>query len=133
MLSSCKPELDSMGFGLVAVGSGTPLMAKNFQQEFNFEGDIYVDQKREVYTALGCNRGALYCLNLKALKAIKEIRSEGFSQGKTQGDALQLGGTFIINLKEGVLFEHVEQFAGDHVDINDLLSACRQIKSGKLD
>jgi len=132
VLTSVKPELDSLGFGVVAVGSGTPLMAKNFKEEFNFEGDIYVDQKREIYSALGCNRGAAYVLNLKALKAIKATMGEGFSQGKTQGDSLQLGGTFIISLKEGILFEHQEKFVGDHVDINELMNAARQIASGKM-
>jgi len=132
VLTSLHPELDQLGFGLVAVGNGTPLMAKSFKGDFNFTGDIYVDQKKEVYKALGCNRGALYCLNMKALKAIKSTSSEGFSQGKTQGDSLQLGGTFIISLKEGILFEHVEQFAGDHVDTNELMTVVRQIASGSL-
>jgi len=132
MLTSVKAELDELGFGLVAVGSGTPFMAKVFKQDFAFQGDIYVDQKREVYQALGCNRGAMYCLNKKALKAIKNTYSEGFSQGKTQGDSLQLGGTFIISLTNGILFEHQEQFAGDNVDLVELMNAARQIASGKL-
>jgi len=131
VLSSVKPELDSLGFGLVAIGSGTPLMAKNFQQEFNFQGDIYVDQKRAVYESLGCNRGASYVLNMKALKAIKSIMGEGYSQGKTQGDALQLGGTFVISKTQGILYEHQEQFAGDHVSIEELMNACRDVASGK--
>jgi hypothetical protein len=67
--SSVKSELDSLGFGLVAIGSGTPLMAKNFQQEYNFQGDIYVDQKRAIYESLGCNRGASYVLNMKGKRS----------------------------------------------------------------
>jgi len=132
VLTSLKPELDTLGFGLVAIGSGTPLMAKNFQQEFNFPGDIYVDQKRAIYEGLGCNRGASYVLNMKALKALKSTLSEGYSQGKTQGDALQLGGAFIISKADGILFEHQEQFAGDHVNVEELMNACRQIASGKF-
>jgi len=132
VLASVKPELDSLGFGLVAVGSGTPLMAKNFKQEFQFPGDIYVDQKRAIYQALGCNRGASYVLNKKALKATVQIFSEGYSQGKTQGDSLQLGGTFIIRVKDGILFEHQEQYAGHHVDVNELMNVVRQIAAGTM-
>lgn len=63
-------------------------MAKNFQEEFKFAGDLYVDRKREVYKELGCNRGLKYILSGKSLKAIKSVRNEGYSQGSTQGDAL---------------------------------------------
>jgi len=129
-LASVKSDLDALGIGLVAIGNGTPLMAKSFQQEFNFPGDIYVDQKKQVYQSLGCNRGLKYAINGKALKAIKNALGEGFSQGKTQGDSLQLGGTFIISSKDGVLFQHLEQFAGDHVELPELLAAAKQIISG---
>jgi len=132
-LASIKPELDSLGISLVAVGSGTPLMAKTFQSEFSFTGDIYVDQKREVYKALGCNRGLKYVLNAKVLKAAKATMNEGFTQGKTEGDALQLGGVFVIGMKNGILFQHLEQYAGHHVDLTELLNACKQIAAGNFD
>jgi len=132
MLASLKPDLDTLGVGLVAVGSGNPLMAKSFQQEFEFSGDIYVDQKREIYKALGCNRGLKYAINGKALRAMQSAMSEGFSQGKTAGDSLQLGGTFVISKQNGILFQHLEQFAGDHVDTVELMAACKQIASGSL-
>jgi len=132
MLISVKPELDTLGIGLVAIGSGTPLMAKSFQSDFAFSGDIYVDQKREIYKALGCNRGLKYALNTKALRAIQSAMSEGYSQGKTAGDSLQLGGTFIISLQHGILFQHLERFTGDHVDLGELTASCKQISSGSL-
>lgn len=129
MLSSIKPQLSELNIGLIAIGCGTSLMAKNFQEEFNFSGDLFVDKKREVYKALGCNRGLKYVLSTKTLKAAKEINAEGFSQGKTQGDSLQLGGVFVISRTRGVLFQHNEKFAGDHVDIDMLLKACKEIGS----
>jgi len=132
-LASVKPDLDSLGIGLVAIGSGTPLMAKGFQSEFNFPGDIYVDQKREIYKALGCNRGLKYVLNPKVLKAAKATLNEGYTQGKTEGDALQLGGVFIISPKNGILFQHLEQYAGHHVDLTELMNACKLVTSGNLD
>jgi len=132
VLASIQPDLDALGIGLVAVGSGNPLMAKSFKEEFNFPGTIYVDQKREIYKALGCNRGLKYAINGKALKAIQRAMSEGFSQGKTAGDSLQLGGTFIISIHNGILFQHLEQFAGDHVDLTELMAVCKQIASGNL-
>jgi hypothetical protein len=74
--------------GLVAIGSGTPGMAKNFQSEFQFPGELYVDEGRAIYEQLGCNRGVKFVLNGNALGAIKKAMKEGYSQGKTQGDTL---------------------------------------------
>jgi len=102
-------------------------MAKSFQTEFSFPGRLYVDQQRTVYQALGCNRGLKFVLSGKALKAIKTANSEGFEQGKTQGDALQLGGVFVISKTNGIVFQHLEQFAGDHADLAEVLTACKQM------
>src|SRR5687767_12681605 len=50
------------GVPIVAVGMGTPLMAKSFAKEFNFPGKMYTDPKREVYKALSLRRGLRYAL-----------------------------------------------------------------------
>lgn len=126
-----KPELDKLGIQLVAIGSGTPLMAKNFQEEFSFPGALYVDRKRQVYKSLGCNRGVKYALSPKSIKAIKNAMNEGFSQGGMEGDALQLGGLFIVSLKDGLIYQHLEQFAGDHADNEDVLRFCNDYRSQK--
>jgi len=117
---------------LVAIGSGTSEMAKNFVEEFQFPGKLFVDRKREVYKNLGCNRGLKYVLSPKALAAIKAAHSAGFEQGKTQGDTLQLGGVFVISLRDGILFQHHEKFAGDHADNEEVLTACKRLRDGKL-
>jgi peroxiredoxin len=87
-LAKVKTELDSLNIGLVAIGSGTPSMAKTFQEDFDFPGDLYVDQKREVFKALHCKRGLRYVLSPKAMLKMKEAISQGILQGRTQGDGL---------------------------------------------
>lgn len=116
------PKLQAKGVGLVAVGSGTPFMAADFANQFRFTGDLYVDQSRAVYEAFNCKRGLKYAINMRVLKAAKDAMSQGHSQGSTQGDSLQLGGTFVISKTQGVIYEHLEQFAGDHADLNEVLS-----------
>jgi len=128
-VASVKDDLDKLNIELVAIGSGTPVMAKNFKTEFQFPGSLYVDQKKAVYDALGCNRGLKYALSMKALKAAKQGFSEGFRQGSTQGDALQLGGVFIISLKDGLLFQHIEEYSGHHVDLDQLKKAAVEARS----
>jgi len=103
-------------------------MASHFQQEFSFKGSLFVDQKREVYNSLGCNRGVKYVLSQKTLSAIKKAHLEGYAQGATGGDHLQLGGVFLISKTEGILFQHLEEYAGHHVDDKKLLEACKSAR-----
>jgi hypothetical protein len=46
----------------------------------------------------------------------------GFRQGSTAGDPWQQGGTFLIGPGEKLLFEHRDQFAGDLVDIDQVIA-----------
>jgi len=125
-LASIKPQLDELGIKLVAVGSGSPFMATAFKEKTSFPGELFVDQKRVLYQALDCKRGLTRVLGLKSLAKYKNAMSKGFSQGKTQGNGLQLGGTFLMSKAEGIVFQHLEEFAGDHVNYEVLLKACSE-------
>lgn len=101
----------------MAFGSGTPFMAKAFAKEFSFTGKLYVDEKRKIYEAMNCKRGIKATLGLKAMASYKRALSEGYKQGaSTQGDGLQLGGCFILENGEEVIWKHMEEYAGDHPD-----------------
>jgi len=114
-----------MGVGLVAVGSGTSLMAKNFAEEWKFGGELYVDPSLEVYKALNCARGVKQMLSLKALKEVKKALGEGYSSGMTQGDGLQLGGCFVLDKQCEVEWQHLEKYMGDHADLEEVLQVCK--------
>lgn len=133
LLAEIGNELMANGVTLVAVGTGSPAMAHAFIQETGFKGDLYVDPGRKLYAALDCRRGLKYVINGKTLAAAKLAREEGHSPGKKAGDTLQLGGTFILSQREGVLFEHLEavptpllpQYAGDLVNPQRVLEALK--------
>ena len=110
---------------LVAVGSGTPLMAKDFQEQFKFPGDLYVDQGRKVFEVLKCKRGMKLVLNKNSLSAYKNALKDGHKPGSTQGDGSQLGGTFLMHQNEGVLWQHVEEFVGDHAATSTIVELCQ--------
>jgi len=101
-------------------------MANDFKKEFSFEGDLYCDKDRAAYKALGCNRGLKYIISSNALSAYKGAKNAGYQGGSMQGDALQLGGVFLISRKEGILFQHLEEYAGHHVNLEELTVACQQ-------
>jgi len=121
-----QPELSDLGIAVAAVGSGTSLMAKAFQEEYKFGGKLFVDQKRSVYSALECNRGVTYILKPKALLSYKKALEEGFANGSVQGDGLQLGGIFLISKSQGILWQHLEKFAGDHASSQEIMEAAQE-------
>jgi len=101
-------------------------MAKAFQEEFHFPGKLFTDPKREVYKALGCNRGLRYFLSGNAVAAYKKAGEQGYTGGGIAGDALQLGGCFVMSVKQGLVFQHLEKFPGDHADNNTIYEVCKK-------
>jgi len=97
------------------------MMAKDFIEQFSFPGQLYVDQQRTVYNAMKCKRGFKYLLTSNGIKKVKDALAEGYSQGKTQGDGLQMGGSWVLSKSKGILYSHLEEYAGDHPDLQDLL------------
>jgi len=131
-LSKIKEQLDKASVGFVAIGSGTPLMAKSFQSDYGFTGKLYCDQSRKIYDELGCQRGLKYVFNGQALSALKKAVKEGYSQGKTQGDNLQLGGVFLISKSRGMLWQHLETFAGDHASNEEIMKAVQEATNNSM-
>lgn len=62
-------------------------------------------------------------MSFKSLEAAKAAHAEGFKMGPVDGHLLQLGGTFVLYNGE-IIFEQIDQFAGDHVEYSALLKVC---------
>eukprot|EP01119_Soliformovum_irregulare_P024161 TRINITY_DN8597_c0_g1_i1.p1 TRINITY_DN8597_c0_g1~~TRINITY_DN8597_c0_g1_i1.p1 ORF type:complete len:784 (-),score=205.48 TRINITY_DN8597_c0_g1_i1:411-2762(-) len=125
--ASKKEEFEKLGISVVAIGQGTPLMAKSFAKEFNFPGKIYLDSGRAVYKALSCRRGVKLSLNKKTYNAGKKAMSNGLKQGDTTGDIFQLGGVFVLSqsMPNPFLYSHIDAYAGDYVDLDKTLTIVR--------
>jgi hypothetical protein len=106
-------------------------MAKAFMKEFipqDAKVSLYLDEKLSVYTYFKCKKPSL----LQALAGIsfsktKETMQKGFSQGSIQGDVNQLGGLFIITPEGKIIYEHLEKFAGDDPNFEDLTKFLKQM------
>lgn len=120
-----KPVFDKYGIKQVAIGTGSTRFISSFREETGYEYPIFIDKKKDVYEYFMCKRGIGRSLfNIKTIKAFKSAVLDGYRQGMTSGDTLQLGGIFI--LYEGVLiYQHHEKFAGDMPFIKDIFSACK--------
>lgn len=110
---------------MAVIGNGTPLMAQDFAEQFSVEVPLFTDPERKSYDAAGWRRplgSALLGLGT-TLKASMRAMKGGFRQGKTKGDAFQLGGVLVIAPDGEVLFEHSDKAAGDHASLDAVLAA----------
>lgn len=111
-----RPELESARASLVFVGSGTPLMAQAFQEEYCPWSRVLVDPGLEAFRAFGLRRGVWTNLNIRtAFGALRAYR-EGHRQVEVQGDPWQQGGVFVIDSTGRIRYSYVSRYAGDHPD-----------------
>lgn len=57
------------------------------------------------------------------LKAGVRAMKGDLRQGKTQGDAFQIGGVLVVGPGGAVLFKHADKTAGDHAAIDNILAS----------
>lgn len=113
----------------MAIGNGTPAMAKDFVEKFSIRTPVYTDPERNSYALAGLKRN--FGLGLRSLKAGTRAMSKGFIQGRTRGDPWQQGGALLVDTAGQVRWRHVDQGAGDHTDPQTMLAAVRTLMSAK--
>jgi hypothetical protein len=118
-----KDQLDHAGVALVAIGSGTPQQAQDFAKKFKFEGELYVSQDLSAYKAFYLQRGFCRTLGPKSLWRGVGTLTKGFHQGLKAGDLWQQGGVFVIGPGNQVFFEHIDSYAGENVNLQEVIAA----------
>jgi len=112
---------------LVSFDVGTKsLNCAKFRQLTKFEGEIYLDVQRNVYNAMGCRATGNALMGLKT--AFTKARGFIFS-GNLSGDVDQQGGAFVIGPEGDILYQHIDEYAGEFEDFTGLLSACEKYQS----
>lgn len=114
-----RGAFEARGARVVAIGNGTPAMARDFVQQFGLELEVFTDPSRASYRAAGLKRN--FGIGLATLrKAVGTMRG-GFRQGRVQGDPWQQGGVLVLAADGQVMFEHVDAGAGRHVAPEEVL------------
>lgn len=124
-LTERKADVEGRGATMAVIGNGTALMARDFAESFNVQVPLFTDPSRKSYEVAGWRRplGSAVLGLGTTLKAGLRAMKGGFRQGRTQGDAFQLGGVLVIDPQGSVLFEHTDRAAGDHAEIGSILGA----------
>jgi hypothetical protein len=84
---------------------------------------ILTDPSLEAYKAMDLRRGLGSTFRPSIIKHGIRAWKSGHKQGRTQGDAMQLGGVFVIDASGTIGFSQRSTEAGDHASINDVLAA----------
>jgi len=116
--------LRAAGVELAVVGNGTPNFMAGFRETTGYTGALYTDPSLVVYKLAGLRRRLAVTPGM-ALSALRAL-SKGHLQGRTQGDALQLGGVFVVSPTKGLMYAQVSDVAGDHAPVADVLAAARR-------
>lgn len=128
LLSELKPDFDDLDVRLIAIG------CENIGfDEFLYGGywnwEIYVDEERSVYTALGLNSATVGevikdSVSLATRIALAAAQAIGI-QGNVVGNSQQLGGTFIIHKGNGKILYEMKQTSGsDFCSLKELFEVC---------
>jgi hypothetical protein len=118
-----KDRIHDAGAELVIVGNGNRHFAQGFVKDLGLTTPLYVDTKRDAYKALRFKRSLGVFLNPTAMANMARALKSGFRQGRTQGDAFQLGGVLVVRPDGEVVFRYASDAAGDHPPVDDVLAA----------
>lgn len=121
-----KPILDRHNVRFVGVGV-EELGVEEFVAGKFFDGELYVDTKKQSYAALGFKRynmlnvfgAVLSSAGRSAYAKAKEMNLGG----NMSGDGYQNGGTLVVDKGGKLLLFYKQEDASEHVAIEDVLKA----------
>ena len=118
------PEIESLGVGVVLVGNGPVNALPAFVERMNLTArrvTVVTDPSLASYRAAGLGRPRAFGWRtpIETLHAL----GAGYWQRRRAGDALQLGGAFLVDETGRVLYHHRGRSPGDLADPNDIVQA----------
>jgi hypothetical protein len=127
-LHRARAEFDRAGGRLVLIGQASPRQAAHFRRRQGIQLPVLADHDRVSYRAAGAKVGGTFDLwhpKVVAKGALTGVR-ERTVQGRTIGDANQLGGALVVAPDGRVTWSHMASDAGDNASAEDILAALRK-------
>jgi peroxiredoxin len=124
-LDRAREEFDAAGVGLVLIGQATPRHAAHFRRRQGIELPVLADESRESYRAAGAKVGGVTDLFSPTVvaKGLTTLARTGQVQGRTIGNAAQLGGVMVIAPGGEVLWKRMAKDASDNASPDEILAA----------
>jgi peroxiredoxin len=126
-LDRARQDFKAAGVNLVLIGQGTPRQAAEFRRRQGIQLPVLADEDRDSYRAAGTKVGGvtdLFSPRTVAKGALTIARSRKV-QGRTVGDANQLGGALVVAPDGRIAWSHVAEDASDNAPPEEILEAAR--------
>jgi peroxiredoxin len=126
-LHRARGEIEAAGARLVLIGQATPRHAAHFRRRFEIELPVLADEDRASYKAAGAkmaNLNELVGPKVVAKGAVASARY-GVVQGRTIGNAAQLGGAMVIQPDLEIAWSHMSEDASDNASPEEIIAAIR--------
>ena len=123
------PTLTLNGVRLVAIGFDTPGQEQWLDGRFFPSSQLYIDEGRRLYTALGVKRPSALSGFMKLISSStrawnNEVKAMGIT-GNFEGDGLQLGATFVVSPTGQLWLERRQADYGDHPTAEEITAVLR--------
>lgn len=119
-------EIGATGAGIVAIGTGDAMYAKDFIRERKIGFLVLLDEDAAAARASEVKRGTkAQLIGPKQLAKGARNFFVGERQGKHGKRISQLGATFVIGPGGTVLFEHRAETADEHAPVSAVLDVLR--------
>ncbi len=115
-MRSIVPQIHAAGSELVVLGNGTSQHAEWFIEATGLETPVFTDPERAAYRAVGARRNLLGVLHPAVFLRTVQAWRQGFRQADQMGDAMQLGGVFIVMPDGSIPYARRSRYAGDLPD-----------------
>ena len=125
-----REQLVDAGLEPVVIAQGEPKHAERYCGKFAPNITCLCRDDTEAYRVYGLRQGSLReFASLDVLKAGARAFRQGHVGGQVVGDARMMPGTFIIDTDGIVQYAYYSQHAGDHPDIDDLISEAQALRT----
>jgi len=135
-LSEIAPTIKNAGFRLCAVGPER-LGVEQFLNGKFFDGEVYVDEGRHLYKAIGARRLSFVPALIKlANSSTRQLINDGKRlsvTGDMRGDKFQLGGLIIAKEGGKMVLQHMQREYADFPSNQQILDALKTQFSERID
>lgn len=123
-MRSHHEEIRRRGAEIVAIGTGNPMYAKDFIQQFDIDFLVLIDADAEAANAANVRKGSRAQVMGPAaiMRGVKTFLGGG-KQGRPGARILQLGATFVIEPGGRIRYEHYAQASSDNAPMGEVLAA----------
>lgn len=100
---------------------------EEFVEKKFWSGELYIDQKKESYNALGFKRFSILSLpgmliSRLGRSQIAKVKEKGVS-GDMKGDGFQNGGLLVVDVGGKVLYSFIQEHVAEHANNEDIIKA----------